>query len=112
MTQPLEVSVRNFGGAMTAGAIVVQFGEDLFGAEIALAEKAPPHNVSLRPLLKAWRSSGAPRCLLLAGRDIEGRCWDFLAEGRAIKSPRKWLERQLRDLRLVGVIDFPEFAPR
>ena len=110
MSRPLQVSIRNFGGALTAGAVVVQFGEDLFGCEIALPEKAPPQNVSLRPLVKSWRSSGAPRCLLLAGRDIEGRCWDLLAEGRAIKNPRRWLDRQLRDLRLAGIVDFPELA--
>jgi hypothetical protein len=108
LTQPLEVSIRNFGGALTAGAVVVQYGDDLFGGEIAAAEKAPPQNLSLRPLVKAWRKAGTPRCLLLAGRDAEGRCWDFLAQGQPVKNPRRWLERQLRDLRLVGIVDFPE----
>jgi hypothetical protein len=108
LTQPLDVSIRNFGGALTAGAVVVQYGEDLFGAEIALAEKAPPQTVALRPLIKAWRSERSPRCLLLAGRDIEGRCWDFVGDGRPIKNPGRWLDRRLRDLKLAGIADFPE----
>jgi hypothetical protein len=110
MSQPLQVSVRNFGGALTAGAVVVQFGEDLFGGEIAMPEKTPPQTITLRPLIKAWKSTGAPRTLLLAGRDIEGRCWDFLADGKEIKNPRRWIDRQVRDLRLAGIVDFKELA--
>ena len=109
-SQPLQLSIRNFGGALPAGAIVVQFGEDLFGGEIAMPEKTPPQTITLRPLIKAWKSSRTPRALLLAGRDIEGRCWDFLGEAKEIKNPRRWIDRQVRDLRLIGIVDFKELA--
>ena len=108
--QPIEVEVENLGGALAAGAVIVQHGDDLFAGELTLPEKAAPRRMLLTPVLKAWQRSSQPRCLLLAGRDISGRTWDCLNGPKVIKDPRRWIAAQLRELRLQGVVDFPGLA--
>jgi len=105
--QPIEVDVENLGGMLAAGAVIVQHGDDLFAGELTLPEKAPARRIVLTPVLKAWQRSSQPRCLLLAGRDVSGRCWDCLDGMKQIKDPRRWVAGQLRELRLQGVVDFP-----
>ena len=108
--QPIELDVENLGGTLAAGAVIVQHGDDLFAGELTLPEKAPARRIVLTPVLKAWQKANQPRCLLLAGRDISGRCWDCLDGMKAIKDPRRWLAGQLRELRLQGVVDFPSLT--
>lgn len=105
--QPIELDVENLGGTLASGAVIVQHGDDLFAGELSLPEKAPARRIVLTPVLKAWQRSNQPRTLLLAGRDVSGRCWDCLDGNRIIKDPRRWLAAQLRELRLQGVVDFP-----
>jgi hypothetical protein len=105
--QPIELDVENLGGALVAGAVIVQHGDDLYAGELSLPEKAPARRIVLPPVLKAWQRSGQPRCLLLAGRDVTGRTWDFVDDTKIIKDPRRWIAGQLRELRLQGVVDFP-----
>jgi hypothetical protein len=105
--QPIEVDVENLGGTMAAGAVIVEYGDDLFAGELTLPEKAPARRVVLAPVMKAWQRANQPRCILLAGRDVSGRCWDCLDGAKVIKDPRRWLTSQLRELRLQGVVDFP-----
>jgi len=105
--QPIEVDVENLGGTLAAGAVIVQHGDDLFAGELTLPEKAPARRIVLTPVLKAWQRSNQPRTLLLAGRDVSGRCWDCLDGMKQIKDPKRWLAGQLRELRLQGVVDFP-----
>lgn len=105
--QPIEVAVENLGGALVAGAVIVQHGDDLFAGELSLPEKAAARRMLLAPVLKAWQRSSQPRCLLLAGRDVTGRTWDCLDGMKLIKDPRRWTAGQLRELRLQGVVDFP-----
>ena len=108
--QPIEVEVENLGGALAAGAVIVQHGDDLFAGELTLPDKAPPRRILLTPVLKAWQRSNQPRCLLLAGRDISGRTWDCLDGAKVIKDPRRWIAGQLKELRLQGIVDFPGIA--
>lgn len=108
--QPIEVEVENLGGALAAGAVIVQHGDDLFAGELVLPEKAPPRRMLLAPVLKAWQRSSQPRCLLLAGRDISGRTWDCLDGAKVIKDPKRWLAGQLREMRLQGIVEFPRLA--
>ena len=108
--QPIEVDVENLGGALAAGAVILQHGDDLFAGELTLPEKAPARRIVLAPVLKAWQRSSQPRCLLLAGRDVSGRCWDCLDGMKVIKDPRRWMAGQLRELRLQGVVDFPSLT--
>ena len=105
--QPIEVEVENLGGALAAGAVIVQHGDDLFAGELTLPDKAPPRRILLTPVLKAWQRSSQPRCLLLAGRDISGRTWDCLDGAKVIKDPRRWIAGQLKELRLQGIVDVP-----
>jgi hypothetical protein len=107
---PIEVDVENLGGALAAGAVILQHGDDLFAGELTLPEKAPSRRMALAPVLKAWQRSSQPRTLLLAGRDVSGRCWDFLDGGKIIKDPRRWVAGQLREMRLQGVVDFPSLT--
>lgn len=105
--QAIELEVENLGGTLAAGGVIVQSGDDLYAGELTLPEKAPPRLMAFPPVMKAWQRASQPRCLLLIGRDVSGRCWDCLNGNRPIKEPRKWLAGQLRDLRLQGVVDFP-----
>jgi hypothetical protein len=105
--QAIELEVENLGGTLTAGAVIVQAGDDLYAGELALPEHAPPRRIFLNPVLKAWQRKNQPSCLLLVGRDLSGKCWDYLDGNKVVNDPRKWLASQLRDLRLQGIVDFP-----
>lgn len=105
--QPLEVEVQNLGGALAAGAVIVQHGDDLFAAELTMPEKSAPRRILLTPVMKAWQKANQPRCLLLVSRDVGGKCWDGLDGNKVIKDPRRWLPSRLRELRLQGVVEFP-----
>ncbi len=105
--QAIEVDVENLGGALAAGAVIVQHGDNLYASELTLPEKAPPRRFRLNPVLQAWQRSNQPRCLLLVARDISGRTWDCLDGAKVIKDPRRWIAAQLREMRLQGIVDFP-----
>jgi hypothetical protein len=105
--QPIELEVENLGGTLAAGAVIVQAGEDLYAGELTMPEHAPPRRIYLNPVLKAWQRKNHPACLLLVGRDLSGKCWDYLDGNKAIDDPHKWLSSQLHELRLQGVVDFP-----
>jgi len=108
--QAIELDVENLGGALAGGGVIVQHGDDLFAGELTLPEKAPARRIVLAPVMKAWQKANQPRTLLLAGRDVSGRTWDFIDGTKTIKDPRKWLAGQLRELRLQGVVDFPSLT--
>jgi hypothetical protein len=108
--QAIELEVENLGGTLAAGAVIVQAGDDLYAGELALPEHAAPRRIFLNPVLKAWQRKSQPICLLLVGRDLSGKCWDYLDGNKAVDDPRKWLAAQLRELRLSGVVDFPAVA--
>jgi hypothetical protein len=105
--QPIELEVENLGGTMAAGAVIVQAGDDLYAGELAMPEHAPPRRIFLNPVLKAWQRKNHPACLLLVGRDLTGKCWDYLDGNKPIEDPHKWLTTELRELRLQGIVDFP-----
>jgi hypothetical protein len=103
----IELEVENLGGILAAGAVIVQAGDDLYAGELTLPEHAPPRRIFIGPVMKAWQRTSQPSCLLLCGRDVSGKCWDYLDGNKPVSEPRKWLTSQLRDLRLQGVVDFP-----
>jgi hypothetical protein len=105
--QAIELEVENLGGTLVAGAVIVQAGDDLYAGELAMPEHAAPRRLYVSPVLKAWQRKSQPSCLLLVGRDLSGKCWDYLDGNKEINEPRKWLAGRLRDLRLSGVVDFP-----
>lgn len=105
--QAIELEVENLGGTLASGAVIVQAGDDLYAGELTLPEHAPPRRIFISPVLKAWQRKTHPICLLLVGRDLSGKCWDYLDGNKAVEDPRKWLTSQLRELRLQGVVDFP-----
>jgi hypothetical protein len=105
--QAIELEIENLGGMLTAGAVIVQAGDDLYAGELTLPERTAPRRIFLNPVLKAWQRKPQPGCLLLVGRDLSGNCWDHLDGNKAIRDPRKWLASQLRELRLQGIVDFP-----
>jgi hypothetical protein len=105
--QPIEIEIQNLGGTLVAGGVIVQAADDLYAAELTMAEKSAPRRILLQPAMKAWQRASQPRCLLLVARDVNGRTWDCLDGNKLIKDPRKWLAGQLRDLRLQGAVDFP-----
>ena len=106
----IEVQVENLGGTVTAGGVIVQAGDDLYAGELSLPEKAAPRPIVLQPAMKAWQRASQPRCLLLVARDSSGRHWDCVNGNKPIKDPRKWLDGQLRELRLQGIVDFPALS--
>ena len=106
-SQPIEVEVENLGGALAAGAVIVQADADLYAGELTMPDKAPPRRILLAPVMKAWQNTQHPSCLLLVGRDVSGTWWDCLDGNKAIKDPNRWLTDQLRELRLQGVVTFP-----
>jgi len=108
--QSIEVDVENLGGALAAGAVILQHGDALFAGELTLPEKAPARRMVLPPVLQAWQRSNQPRCLLLVGRDVSGRTWDCLDGMKIIKDPRRWVAGQLREMRLQGIVDFPSLT--
>jgi hypothetical protein len=105
--QAIELEVENLGGTLVAGAVIVQAGDDLYAGELTMPEHAPPRRIYVNPVLKAWQRKNHPECLLLVGRDLSGKCWDYLDGNKSINEPRKWLTAQLRELRLQGIVDFP-----
>jgi hypothetical protein len=105
--QPIELEMENLGGRLAAGAVIVQAGDNLYAGELTLPEHAPPRRIHLNPVLKAWQAKSHPACLLLVGRDLSGKCWDYLDGNKAIHEPDKWLMSQLRELRLQGIVNFP-----
>ncbi len=108
--QAIELEVENLGGTLAAGAVIVQAGDDLYAGELTMPEHASPRRIRLSPVMKAWQSSNHPVCLLLVGRDLSGKCWDYLDGNQAIDEPRKWLTARLRELRVQGAVDFPAVA--
>ena len=105
--QPIELEVENLGGTLVAGAVIVQAGDDLYAGEVTMPEHAPPRRIYVNPVLKAWQRKNHPACLLLVGRDLSGKCWDYLDGNKLIEDPHKWLTSELRELRLQGIVDFP-----
>jgi hypothetical protein len=105
--KPIELEVENLGGILAAGAVIVQAGDDLYAGELTLPEHAAPRRILIGPVMKAWQRKSQPGCLLLVGRDVSGKCWDYLDGNKPVGEPRKWLTAQLRELRLEGVVDFP-----
>lgn len=105
--QSIQVQVENLGGTLAAGGVIVQSGDELYAGELTLPEKAPARPISLPFVVKAWQRTTQPRALLLIARDVSGRCWNCLDGGQPIKDPRRWLNGQLRDLRMQGMVDFP-----
>ena len=105
--QTIELQVENLGGTLAAGGIIVHAGDELYAADLALPEKAPPRPLSLHFVVKAWKRQLEPQCLVLVVRDVSGRCWDYADGGKPVKNPRRWLSNQLRELRMQGMVDFP-----
>ena len=108
--QPIEVEVENLGGTLAAGAVVAAYGEHLFASELTLPDKASPRRILLPYVLKAWQPARQPAFLLVAGRDVSGRWWDCLDGMKVIKDPRRWIDLQLKDMRLQGAVRFPELS--
>jgi hypothetical protein len=106
--QSVELEVENLGGTLVAGGIIVHVSDELYAGELTLPDKAPPRRVSLPFVVKAWKRQLEPQCLVLLARDASGRCWDYVDGGKQVKNPRRWLSKQLRDLRMTGMIDFPK----
>ena len=105
--QAIELEIENMGGTLAAGGVIVQAGDDLYAGELTLPDHAAPRRILLSPVMKAWQRKSQPACLLLVGRDLSGKCWDYLDGNKGIDDPQKWLAAQLRELRLAGVVDFP-----
>lgn len=105
--ESIQVQVENLGGTLTAGGVIVQSGDEIYAGELTLPEKAPARPISFPFIVKAWQRTPQPKCLLLIARDVSGRCWNCLDGGQPIKDPRKWVNTQLRDLRMQGMVDFP-----
>lgn len=105
--QSIQVQVENLGGTLAAAGVIVQSGDELYAGELTLPEKAPARPISLPFVVKAWQRAAQPRTLLLIARDVSGRCWNCLDGGQPIRNPRRWLNGQLHDLRMQGMIDFP-----
>ena len=104
----IELEVENLGGTLAAGGFIVHVSDDLYGGELTLPDKAPPRRISLPFVVKAWKRQLEPQCLVLIARDTTGRCWDYVDGGKQVKNPRRWLSKQLHDLRMQGMIDFPK----
>jgi len=105
--QSIELEVENLGGTMAAGGIIVHAGDELYAGELTLPDKSPPRQMSLPFVVKAWKRMLEPQCLVLVGRDVGGRCWDYADGGKRINNPRRWLSGRLRELRMQGMVDFP-----
>jgi hypothetical protein len=108
--KPIEVEVENLGGMLAAGAVIAEYGDDLFACELSLPDKAPPRRIQLPPVMKAWQKATQPAFLMVAARDVSGRWWDCLNGAKVIKDPRRWVDTNLKDLRLQGAVTFPELS--
>ena len=106
--QPIELEVENFGGAMASGAIVAEYGDDIYACELTLPDKATPRRILVPPVMKAWKRTTKPAFLMIAGRDVSGRWWNCLDGIAEIKEPKRWAENNLRELKLTGAVSFPE----
>ncbi len=106
--QSVELEVENLGGTLVAGGVIVHVSDELYAGELILPDKAPPRQMSLPFVVKAWKRQLEPQCLVLIARDSSGRCWDYVDGGKQVKNPRRWLRKQLGDLRMQGMIDFPK----
>lgn len=102
----IQVQVENLGGTLAAGGVIVQSADEIYAGELTLPEKAPARPMSFPFVVKAWQRTAQPKCLLLIARDVSGRCWNCLDGGQPIKDPRRWLNTQLRELRMQGMVDF------
>jgi hypothetical protein len=108
--QPIELEVENFGGAMAAGAIVAEWGDDLYACELRLPDKASARRILVPAVMKAWQKASKPAFLMVAGRDVSGRWWNCLDGMAQIKEPARWGDTTLRELRLTGAVSFPELT--
>lgn len=108
--QSVELEVENLGGILAAGGMIVHVSDELYAGELSMPDKAPPRRISLPFVVKAWKRQLEPQCLVLIARDTTGRCWDYVDGGKQVKNPRRWLTKQLRDLRMQGMVDFPKVA--
>lgn len=106
--QSVELEVENLGGTLAAGGIIVHVSDELYAGELTMSEHAPSRRVSLPFVVKAWKRQLEPQCLVLIAKDSAGRCWDYVDGGKQVKNPRRWLTKQLRDLRMQGMVDFPK----
>jgi hypothetical protein len=106
--QSVELEVENLGGTLAAGGIIVHVSDELYAGELTMTEHAPARRLSLPFVVKAWKRQLEPQCLVLIAKDSSGRCWDYVDGGRRVKNPRRWLTKQLRDLRMQGMVDFPK----
>ncbi len=105
--QTVDLEVENLGGTLVAGGLIVHVSDELYAGELSMPEKAPPRHVSIPFVVKAWKRQLEPQCLVLIARDAGGRCFDYVDGGKEIKNPRRWLSKQLRELGMQGMIDFP-----
>ena len=110
--QSVQLEIENLGGTLAAGGIIVHVSDELYAGELTLPDKAPPRQITLPFVVKAWKRQLEPQCLVLIARDSTGRCWDYVDGGKQVKNPRRWLTKQLRDLRMQGMIDFPKVTGR
>jgi hypothetical protein len=108
--QPIELEVENLGGAMVAGAVVAEYGDDLYACELILPDKAVPRRILVPAVMKAWQKASKPTFLMVAARDVSGRWWNCLDGASEIKDPRRWAETSLRELKLQGAVSFPELT--
>jgi hypothetical protein len=108
--QPIELEVENLGGALASGAVVAEYGEDLYACELTLPDKASPRRILVPAVMKAWQKAPQPAFLMLAGRDVSGRWWNCLDGMAEIKEPARWASTTLRELRLTGAVSFPELT--
>jgi hypothetical protein len=108
--QPIELEVENLGGALASGALVAEYGEDLYACELTLPDKASARRILVPAVMKAWQRTSTPTFLMLAGRDVSGRWWNCLNGMAEIKDPARWADTTLRGLRLTGAVSFPELT--
>ncbi len=108
--QPIELEVENLGGAMASGALVAEFGEDLYACELTLPDKAAARRILVPAVMKAWQRASKPAFLVVAARDVSGRWWNCLDGMAEIKEPARWADTTLRGLRLTGAVSFPELT--
>jgi len=108
--RPIELEVENLGGPLAAGAIVAEYGEDIYACELALPEKAPARRILVPAVMKAWKRAPQPAFVMIAGRDVAGRWWNCLDGMAEIKDPARWGSDSLRELRLIGAVTFPELT--
>ncbi len=106
--QPIELEVENLGGAMAAGAIVAEYGDDIYACELTLPDKAPARRILVPAVMKAWQKARQPAFLMVAGKDVSGRWWNCLNGTVEIKDPKRWAENNLREMKLTGAVSFPE----